>query len=208
MAVMLLSGGLDSTVLAYYLKNLGLEVVALSFDYGQRHRKEINYAKRTANRLGFDHEVIELPKGVLKSSALVDSDLPKGFDPFDEIQKVTIVPNRNMIMLSIAVGYALSRNHDEVYIAVHKDDWEIYPDCRPEFYRAMNLAVMLGNEMEKDVIQTPFINMYRWEIVRLGKELHVPFDETWTCYEGREKPCEECAACLERKMAFDLAGDE
>jgi len=207
--VSLLSGGLDSTVLLYYLLDRGYDVEALSIYYGQRHAKELQYAERTAQRLGIKHHILEIPTDILKSSALTgDKELPQGYDPFDNIQTATIVPNRNAIMLSLAVGYALSRDIKAVGIAVHKDDWAIYPDCRPTFIGALNLALMLGNNLDFPPILSPFIYMTRAEIVQLGAELDVPFDQTWTCYAGGDEPCGQCAACLERKMAFEQAGIE
>ena len=206
--VVLLSGGLDSTILTYDMVNSGVELEALTFDYGQRHRKEIEYAKRTAEKLGLHHEVIKLPEGVLRSSALIDKELPKDVRPTDERQKVTIVPNRNAILLSIAVGYALSRGLDAVLISVHKDDWMIYPDCRPEFLGRFNEAMRVGNELDGPIVLAPYIVWHKWEIVKRGAILGVPFEDTWTCYEGGERPCGRCASCLERKEAFMFAGVE
>jgi len=193
-AVMLLSGGLDSTVLAYWLKNRGYSAIALTFDYGQKARKELRCAEWVAKQLGFEHEVIKLPKTVFQSSSL----LVNG-------QGSTVVPNRNMILLSIAVGYALSRHIYRVYIATHRNDWETYPDCRPEFYQALNLALMIGNDLQEPVIHTPFLYKSKADIVAIGHKLGVPFEKTWTCYEGQRKPCGKCSACVERKMAFEMA---
>lgn len=204
--VVLLSGGVDSTVLTYDLVNSGVELEAITFDYGQRHRKEIEYAKRTAEKLGLYHEVIKLPEGVLRSSALIDKELPKDVSPTDERQKVTIVPNRNAILLSIAVGYALSRGLEAVFISAHKDDWAIYPDCRPEFFGRFNEAMRAGNELDKPIVLAPYIVWHKWEIVKRGAQIGVPFEDTWTCYEGGERPCGRCASCLERKEAFMFAG--
>ena len=185
--VVLLSGGLDSTVLAYWLKDRYPEKTfkALFFDYGQRSlEKELESARWVADKLGMDLRVIRLPK--LTGTGVV-------------------IPNRNMIMLSIAAGLALAEKR-HVWIASHRDDWDVFPDCRPEFIQAMNKAIRLGNDIDWDMVKAPFLFMRKWEIVKLGMELGVPFEKTWTGYKGSEKPCGECLACRERELAFRMAG--
>lgn len=206
-AVCLLSGGLDSTVLAYLLVADGNEVHALSFDYGQRHRKELGFARRTAGRLGIQHSVVDLSTlgKLLKGSALTDDiAVPEGHHEAPEMA-ATVVPNRNAVLLAVAFGVAGVDGADLVAIAAHAGDRAIYPDCRQEFLEAFEAAELLA--LDRPIkVYAPFAGMTKAEVVRLGSRLGVPFEETWTCYEGAAVPCGGCGACTERKQAFHLAG--
>lgn len=207
-AVLILSGGIDSSTLLYYLINEGYHVYALTFNYGQKHSKEIEHAKLIVNdakkRGNVEHRIVDISSihELISHGALTgDEDVPKAFYS-EEVQKRTIVPNRNMILLSIAAGYAVKVNANEVYYAAHKSDYSIYPDCRKEFVKALDTAVYLGNIWTPVEIRAPFVDMTKDEIVKLGLKLQVPYELTWSCYMGNERPCLECGTCLERTEAF------
>ncbi len=208
--VLILSGGVDSSTLLFYLINRDYEVHALTFYYGQKHLKEIEYAKRIveyAKEIGkITHRVVDISSihDLISTGALTgDEPIPKTFYT-EETQKITIVPNRNMILLSIAAGYAIKIGAKEVFYAAHRSDYSIYPDCRKEFVKAIDTAVYLGNLWTPVEIRAPFIDMTKAEIVSLGLKLGVPYQLTWSCYEGRERPCLSCGTCLERTEAFLL----
>ena len=206
--VAIYSGGMDSTVLLYHLHSQGYDVKALSVDYGQRHRKELDSARTICRMLGITHEVADL-RGIthlLKGSSLTDSeiDVPEGHYA-EESMKVTVVPNRNMIMLSVAIGYAISLGANFVAYGAHAGDHVIYPDCRPEFASAVNTAAMLADWHQVELLR-PFIRLTKAEIAKRGTELNVPFDQTWSCYKGGERHCGRCGTCVERAEAFRLAG--
>ena len=207
-----LSGGLDSVTLAHDLAAEGHDVIALSFDYGQRHAKEIDFAARCADRLGVDHHVVDLRSigSLLTGSALTDDavDVPEGHYT-DVSMMATVVPNRNAIMLSVAIGVAVARAASAVATAVHAGDHPIYPDCRPAFIDAIEHEARVANEgfIAADFrVLAPFLHLAKDEIVRRGAKLGVPFEETWSCYVGRAEHCGRCGTCVERREAFDLAG--
>ncbi len=204
--VLILSGGIDSSTLLFYLLDRGYEVYALTFFYGQRHRKEIEAAKRVAEYAGVEHRVVDISaiRDLIAAGALTGGEsVPKCFYT-DETQRVTIVPNRNMILLSIAVGYAVKIGAAEVFYAAHKSDYNIYPDCRKEFVKAFDAAVYLANIWNPVEVRAPFVDMTKVEVVALGLKLGVPYELTWSCYEGRDRPCLSCGTCLERTEAFLL----
>lgn len=212
-AVVVLSGGLDSTVLAYdFVGCLGADqVIALTADYGQRHRKEIEYARRTAERLGIVHEVADL-RGIahlLGGSALTDDiPVPHGHYAADNM-KATVVPNRNAILLSVAVGLAVARGARTVAVGVHAGDHPIYPDCRPKFIEAFQEASRLATEgygAPDLAISAPFVDLRKQDIVLIGRGAGARFQDTWSCYEGGEFHCGKCGTCVERQEAFLLAG--
>lgn len=202
--VLVLSGGLDSTTLLYKLLNEGKSVEALSFNYGQRHSKELEYAKKTCEKLNVSHKVIEMQfmKDLLSNSALTsDIPVPEGHYE-DENMKLTVVPNRNMIMASIAIGYAVNIDADEVALGVHAGDHAIYPDCRPEFVDALNQIARIAN-FKPTAIYAPFLSIDKADIVKIGLELEVDYSLSWTCYKGEDKPCGKCGSCQERIYAFE-----
>lgn len=212
-AVVLHSGGLDSSTLLYGLRimepiNLRQEVKALIFDYGQRHEVEIKYALRFCDRHDIEREVVNLQainKLIAMGSQAGRVDVPLGHYA-DETMKATVVPNRNMIMLAVAVGHAIKLNYSEVYYAAHGGDHAIYPDCRPDFFHTLATAVELGNAWTPVTLKAPFINSTKADIVKAGAVIGMPFDETWSCYRGESIHCGQCGTCVERKEAFQLAG--
>ena len=209
-ALVLLSGGLDSTTLLYKALWEKDNVRAISFNYGQRHKKELDVARSLAQKNEVPWDLIDLTTlgSKLKGSALSDSEVevPEGHYAKDTM-KQTIVPNRNSIMLSCAVGVAVGNVIPEVWAAMHAGDHAIYPDCRPEFIDSLNSTIRFANAWENPVPQviTPFINISKDEIVRIGEELNVPYELTWSCYEGGDTHCGRCGTCVERQEAFYLA---
>lgn len=211
-AIGIISGGMDSITLAYRLKEEGYALHLLTFNYGQRHVKEIESARYFANVLGAEHDVMDISmlQGFLKGSALTDSsvDVPHGHYA-EASMKQTVVPNRNAIMISLAWGVAVAEEADVVALAVHAGDHHIYPDCRPAFIDSMNAALRIGMEgHRKDGLHlyAPYLTVDKGAIAAEGKRLGVPYHLTWTCYEGAEIHCGECGACVERQEAFYLAG--
>jgi 7-cyano-7-deazaguanine synthase len=206
-ALVLFSGGLDSTVLAAQLQADGIETLLLSIDYGQRHAKELDRAEKIALALGLPHRILRLPDlgPLLGGSSLTDDqvELPEGHYA-EESMKATVVPNRNMILLALAGGHALSIGFDTIAYAAHAGDHTIYPDCRPEFADAMEKALGLADWKNLNLLR-PFVNFSKEELVRKGNELGAPLQLTWSCYAGREKHCGKCGTCVERKEAFALA---
>jgi 7-cyano-7-deazaguanine synthase len=210
--VVTVSGGLDSVTLAHVLAAEGHDLVCLSFDYGQRHAREIESARACAERLEAEHQVVDLRSvgALLTGSALTDGDVdvPEGHYT-DASMAATVVPNRNAIMLSVAVGVAVARGAVAVATAVHAGDHPVYPDCRPAFVEAVEREARIGNEgfaVEGFRVLAPFLRLTKDEIVRRGAALGVPFVETWSCYVGGVRHCGRCGTCVERQEAFELAG--
>ena len=206
-ALVLFSGGLDSTVLATQLKVDGAETRLLSIDYGQRHARELKRAEQIAQALELPQQVLRLPDlgPLLGGSSLTDEkvELPEGHYA-EESMKATVVPNRNMILLALAGGHALSIGFDTIAYAAHAGDHTIYPDCRPEFADAMETALGLA-DWEKLSLHRPFVHLSKTDLVKKGVELDAPLHLTWSCYAGREIHCGKCGTCVERKEAFALA---
>ncbi len=207
-SVVLLSGGMDSTT-AFYKALAETEVMqVLSFDYGQRHRIELDYAMRTAAKERIPHATINIQTigRFMKNSALTgDVEVPDGHYA-EETMKQTIVPNRNTIMLSMAVGIAIGLGADEVWAAMHAGDHPIYPDCRPEFIDKLNELIPIATESDVRVV-TPFIYWSKADIVSTGVRLGVDFAQTWSCYKGGTLHCGRCGTCVERAEAFYLANE-
>jgi 7-cyano-7-deazaguanine synthase len=203
-AIVIFSGGIDSTTILYILKNAGYEIIPLSFNYGQRHQKEIEYAKNISNNLGLEHIILELP--VLSGSALTDNDqnIPEVEYSIDS-QHATVVPNRNMVFIAHAVSVAIANNASEVYYGAHMNDKIAYPDCTIQFVKAVQSAIHTGN-YEQVNVKAPFIEMTKDQIIETGIILGVPYEETWSCYKGHELHCGVCGTCRERKNAFKRAG--
>lgn len=208
-AVLIYSGGLDSTVLLHYLtKHENREVLALSVDYGQRHRKELLFAAANCRKLGISYWPVDLSalNPILRGSSQTSSEIsvPEGHYA-EESMKLTVVPNRNMLMLSAATALAISQKATKVCYAAHAGDHTIYPDCRPEFVEALGKAILLA-DWSQIQLEAPFVDSPKARIVQIGDSLGVDFKLTWSCYKGGEKHCGKCGTCVERKEAFVLAG--
>ncbi|NRB17118.1 MAG: 7-cyano-7-deazaguanine synthase QueC [Rhodobacteraceae bacterium] len=203
------SGGLDSVSLAHKVAAEQELVGLISFDYGQRHKKELKFAERAADRLDVPFELIDMRHigQFLSGSALTDDvDVPDGHYAEDSM-KVTVVPNRNAIMLAIAFGVAAAKQADAVAAAVHGGDHFIYPDCRPDFidaFQVMQDKALDGYASVK--LYTPFVHVPKSAIVTEGARHNTPFADTWSCYKGGDLHCGRCGTCVERREAFDLAG--
>jgi 7-cyano-7-deazaguanine synthase len=205
--VVLHSGGLDSTVLLYHLRATGADVRALVVNYGQRHRCEISAATVICAQADISHQIIDLTSiaPLLGGSALTD-DVPVPMQAYDvDSLKITVVPNRNMILLSLAAAWAVSLKFDAVAYAAHGGDHEVYPDCRPEFADAMDRALQLC-DWHSVRLHQPFVNKSKAEVVSMGASLNVPFEFTWSCYLGGSIHCGQCGTCDERRKAFEIAG--
>lgn len=201
--VVIYSGGMDSfTVLNRAIAD-GCDVYALSFDYGQRHRRELDAAQTVCAELNIPHKVVDIRtiNGLLAGSSLTDDiDVPEGDYATDNMTS-TVVPNRNMILLSLAIGYAVSIEAQKVYYGAHSGDHAIYPDCRPEFVEAMNQVSQIAN-YQPVTIHSPYLNASKADILADGLALGLDYTNTWTCYNGRAKACGKCSACRERLAAF------
>jgi 7-cyano-7-deazaguanine synthase len=216
-AVCLLSGGLDSATCLAYANRDGYEVYALSFDYGQRHRAEIDAARRVAKALNAaSHRIATIDLRVFGHSALTDDiDVPKGRDEarMNADIPVTYVPARNTIFLSFALAWAEVLEASDIFIGVNALDYSGYPDCRPEFIAAFermaNLATKAGVENRTHIkIHTPLIQLSKAEIVRMGMDLDVPFGLTHSCYDPDKdgRACGDCDSCVLRAKGFREAG--
>ena len=214
-AVVLLSGGLDSSTCLAIALSKGREVLALTVDYGQRHRKEINAAKAVAKRLGVtEHRVLKVDLAQFGGSALTDAriEVPTGRSETEIGRGIppTYVPARNTVLLSLAIAYAEAAGADEVYIAANFLDYSGYPDCRPEFFAIFREVARVGTKRGVEGrpirIHTPLIRMRKADIVRTGAKHGVPFGLTWSCYHGRAKACGVCDSCLLRRKGFREAG--
>ncbi|QFT33990.1 7-cyano-7-deazaguanine synthase [Labrenzia sp. THAF82] len=203
------SGGMDSVTLAHKVAREQHLSGLISFDYGQRHRKELDFASACASSLGTEHILIDISDigHQLTGSALTeDIDVPDGHYTEDTM-KVTVVPNRNAIMLAIAYGIAASRGAEAVATAVHGGDHFIYPDCRPSFtqsYEAMQRKALDG--VADIQLYTPYVHASKAEIAAEGLRLGVDYRASWSCYKGGERHCGRCGTCVERREAFHLAG--
>ncbi len=202
--VVIYSGGMDSFTVLHRAIAEGYDVYALSFNYGQRHDKELTYAANVCQSLAIPHLITDITQinQLLQGSSLTSKDIEvaEGHYTADNM-KSTIVPNRNMILLSLAVGYAVSIKAEKVFYGAHGGDHTIYPDCRPEFVHAMNDVTQIANFEPVEII-SPFLNDDKIEILRYGIEHRLDYQQTWTCYNGREKACGKCGSCVERLEAF------
>ncbi|MBD1546872.1 7-cyano-7-deazaguanine synthase QueC [Roseibium aggregatum] len=205
------SGGLDSVTLAHKVARENELVGLVSFDYGQRHKKELAFARACAEELGTEHTLIDIANvgRQLTGSALTDDvDVPDGHYAEDSM-KITVVPNRNAIMMAIAFGIAASRGADAVAAAVHGGDHFIYPDCRPGFVEAFETMQRHALEGLGEIrFYAPFVHRTKADIAAEGLRLGVDFTKTWSCYKGGEHHCGRCGTCVERREAFHLAGGE
>ncbi len=205
-SVLILSGGVDSVTLLYDEQER--IALAISFDYGSKHNaREIPFARKHCERLGIRHITIPLSfmTEYFKSSLLEGGEeIPEGHYA-DENMKSTVVPFRNGIMLSIAVGIAESNGLQYVMMANHAGDHTIYPDCTPQFVEAFDKTAFSGT-FAKVRLRTPYTHFTKADIARRGKALGIDYSETWSCYKGGKKHCGKCGTCVERREAFAEAG--
>lgn len=202
------SGGLDSVSLAHKVAAEQTLTGLVSFDYGQRHSKELGFAAACAQRLGVPHQIIDIRDvgRQLSGSALTDDVAVPDGHYAEESMRITVVPNRNAIMLAIAFGVAAARQAEAVGVAVHGGDHFIYPDCRPDFidaFQSMQNRALDGYANVR--LYAPFVHVSKADIVTEGARHATPFAQTWSCYKGGEVHCGRCGTCVERREAFDLA---
>lgn len=216
-AVVLLSGGLDSSTVLAIARERGHDVVALTFDYGQRHEKEVDCAKAVARALGAsEHIVMPIPLGHLMDSSLTSHDalLPEGRsrDAIGSGVPSTYVPSRNIVFLSVAASIAESIGAETVFIAANAVDFSGYPDCTPEFLYAFQKVLDSGTKAGKEGrpirVEAPVVDMTKADIVREAIRLGVPLELTWSCYKGGERACGRCDSCQLRLEGFRQAGAE
>lgn len=214
-AVVLLSGGLDSSTVLYQAKANNYECYSLSFDYQQRHRRELAAAKAIAESAGvIEHQIVKFDLSLWGGSALTDRKINLPSDrtlaEMAEDIPITYVPARNTIFLSFALAYAEAIGADRVYIGVNALDYSGYPDCRPDYIQAMQEVFRLGTKqgLEGEAIEivAPLINLRKTEIIQLGNSLDVPWQQTWSCYAGEELACGVCDSCKLRLAAFKELG--
>jgi 7-cyano-7-deazaguanine synthase len=209
-AVVLLSGGLDSTTALYWAKARGFSVVGLCVDYGQRHAKELDSARRVAKLAGAPLHRIRLPLPWLGGSSLVNKaralpDVPLGRIGGGSIPS-TYVPGRNTVFLSLGLSLADAIGADAVVIGANALDYSGYPDCRPPYLRAFEKAARLGSRRPKLAILAPLLRLDKRAIVRLATRLGAPIERTWSCYAGGARPCGRCDSCKLRAKGFLQAG--
>ncbi|HEY9676075.1 MAG TPA: 7-cyano-7-deazaguanine synthase QueC [Waterburya sp.] len=215
--MILLSGGLDSSTVLYQAKADGCECYALSFDYQQRHRRELQSAQAIAQSAGVkEHRVVSFDLRQWGGSALTDNslDLPehRSLEEMSQNIPITYVPARNTIFLSFGLSYAEAIGAQRVYVGVNALDYSGYPDCRPDYIQAMEkvfeLGTKQGREGELIEIVTPLINLKKTAIIELGNQLGVPWNQTWSCYAGGDVACGVCDSCQLRLAAFSELGLE
>lgn len=225
-AILIVSGGMDSCVLAHYYAAAGFNLHLLSFDYGQKHVKELDYAERYIfhlcehysrgdDPLDIQHSVMELPIASLltaSDSALINPNVPMPHGHYtDDSMRATVVPYRNPNMLLQAATLAWGEGASIVAYAAHQGDYAQYPDCRQSFVDAFNTMLHVAMDSTAVTVEVPFIHFTKAQIARLGASLHVPFELTWSCYEGGssgygDQHCGRCGTCVERYESLKLAG--
>lgn len=213
-AVVLLSGGLDSTTALFWAKARGYAPACLCVDYGQRHRRELAAARAVAGRAGADFHVVSLKLAWLKKSSLMDARRPLPDVALARIGRggipSTYVPGRNLIFLSLAASLADAEEADAVVLGSNVQDYSGYPDCRPEFTRAFGRAAALGTRRAVQgrslKILTPLVRLDKKGIVLLARQVGAPLELTWSCYAGGARPCGRCDSCKLRAKGFALAG--
>ncbi|MDN3557895.1 7-cyano-7-deazaguanine synthase QueC [Halomonas maura] len=206
--VVIYSGGMDSYTVLHRALREGREVHALSFDYGQRHARELDVAREVCHKLGVPHQVVDITAihGLIDASALTDAgrELPDA-DYAEANLKDTVVPNRNMILLSLAIAKAVNIGAERVDYGAHGGDHVLYPDCRPAFVDAMNAVAGIAN-FEPVSLHAPYLRAGKAEILADGLAMGLDYAETWTCYRGEALACGRCGSCRERLAAFAANG--
>jgi len=207
-AVVIYSGGMDSYTVLHHALRQGYCVHALSFDYGQRHVKELDIARRICQRLNIAHQVIDIQAihPLIDNSALTDASRPLPAGDYDaDNLAATVVPNRNMILLSLAIAHAVNIEAEVCFYGAHGGDHVLYPDCRPEFVERMNAASAVAN-FNAVRIEAPYLRASKTDILADGLGMGLDYAQTWTCYQGDELACGECGSCRERLAAFAERG--
>ena len=209
--VCLLSGGLDSSTVIYYAKSQNYELYALTFNYGQRHFKEIEAAKKIAEAVGArEHKILKIDLTQIGSSALTDQNMEvptnRDIEEMSNDIPITYVPMRNTIFLAFAAAYAEVIGATTIFAGMNIVDYSGYPDCRPEYVKAMERVIHPGSKAQNITIKTPIIRMNKREIIQLGNKLGVPYEKTWSCYKGEDKACGKCDSCILRLNGFEEAG--
>ncbi|WP_309317416.1 7-cyano-7-deazaguanine synthase QueC [Streptomyces salinarius] len=210
LAALAFSGGMDSTTLAAHYHGLGYDLLLLSFNYGQRHLREIAAAQTIAAHYGAEHHVVDLDGlgALMPGSALTDGtvDVPEGHYA-EASMRATVVPNRNAIMANIAAGIASARGALVVALGIHAGDHAVYPDCRPAFLEALQRSVTAALDgFPTPTVEAPFLHLTKTDIARAGVRLDAPVALSWSCYKGGAFHCGRCGTCVERHEAFVDAG--
>ncbi len=214
-AIVLFSGGVDSTTCVYWAKKEFYDPILLSIEYGQRHSLELQYAEKLVEQIGpIEHIILRLNLRRIGGSALTDEkSVPKGGSDLDKEEHIpiTYVPGRNLIFLSLAFSVAEARKCQNIFIGVNALDYSGYPDCRAEFIdqfeKTVNVGTKMGVEGKRIKIHTPLVNMSKAEIIQAGISMGVPYQYTWSCYDPQEsKPCGDCDSCILRREGFKKAG--
>lgn len=207
-AVVIYSGGMDSYTVLHRALHQGFEVHALSFHYGQRHARELAVAEQVCRARGIAHQVIDIRAihSLIDNSALTDTEraMPGG-DYDGSNMSATLVPNRNMILLSLGIAQAVNIGAGVCFYGAHGGDHMLYPDCRPEFVERMNDVAAIAN-FEAVRIEAPYLHANKAEILADGLAMGLDYAQTWTCYQGEERACGECGSCRERLSAFAAHG--
>ncbi|MDN3056868.1 7-cyano-7-deazaguanine synthase QueC [Streptomyces sp. SRF1] len=210
LAVLAFSGGMDSTTLAAHYNAQGYALLLLSVDYGQRHVRELEAARRIAAHYRAEHHVVDLTSvgAFMPGSALTDGtvDVPEGHYA-EASMRATVVPNRNAILVNVAVGIASARAAGVVALGIHAGDHAIYPDCRPAFINALQASITASLEgFPTPIVEAPFVYLTKTDIARLAADLDAPLGMSWSCYNGGALHCGRCGTCVERREAFTDAG--
>jgi len=210
--IILLSGGMDSATLLWLAKKEFKKIYTISFDYGQKHNIELKFAKELSKLAKVEkHFIVEIPHlKNLEGNALTDENLEIPSENYPDEPPITTVPMRNLTFLSIAAAFADIYEIENIGIGIHSVD-SPYPDCRAEFASAVEAAInassiMVAKKKNRIRVYTPFLGKTKTDILKLGLELGVPYEKTYSCYKGTIPPCGECATCLQRKEAFESVG--
>ena len=202
-AVVLLSGGMDSAVTLFYARKKGYKTYCLIFDYGQRHKKEIGFAKRIARIVNSEYFVLNITLP-WKKSALLDKKILVPENRISSFKKIplTYVPARNTIFISFALSFAEAIGAKTIFIGANARDFSGYPDCRPVYFKRFNELLEKAIKSKGIKIKAPLLHKTKKEIVNMGQKLGVRFESTWSCYKGGRKPCGRCDACRLREKGF------